>query len=53
LGSFPLTIVINRVSKLVGNGVPDLYLHFKFRIVFDSNGNITHDIQYVNSSCNP
>lgn len=53
IGSFPLTIVINRVSKLVGSGVPDLYLHFKVHVTFDADGNVTHDIEYVSSSCNP
>lgn len=53
IGSFPLTVVVNRVSKLVGSGVPDLYLHFKYRISFDADGNVTHGIEYVSSSCNP
>jgi len=53
IGSLPFNNDLNRVTKMIGNGVPDMYLHWKFRLTLNADGTITHAVQYVTTTCNP
>ena len=53
IGSLPFSMNVNRIAKLVGSGVPDMYLHAVVKVTIDADGTITHDMLNVNINCNP
>jgi hypothetical protein len=50
---FPFTFEFHRLGKLIGEGVPDMKLHYRVKLTIDEDGIITHDVNWVAIKCNP
>jgi hypothetical protein len=51
IASLPFSLIINRVSKLTGSGVPDQDLHFKVHLTINADGTVTHDVNDLSLNC--
>jgi hypothetical protein len=53
LSSLPFSFIGDRLSKLIGDGVPDMYLHYRTKLTLNEDGTVTHDDSSINMVCNP
>jgi hypothetical protein len=51
--ALPFSFFINRTAKLIGDGVPDLYVHAVVHVTINTDGTVTHDMQNIGINCNP
>jgi hypothetical protein len=53
VASLPFSFNTMRTAKLVGDGVPDMYLHSVVKVTIDIDGTIKQDFTNVHIDCNP
>jgi hypothetical protein len=51
VGTLPFSLFINRLAKLVGTGVPDLYVHAIVHVTINADFTFTHDMDKVTIDC--
>jgi hypothetical protein len=51
INQLPFSLILNRVSKLTDDGVPDMDLHFKVHLTINADGTITQNVNYVTMNC--